>query len=162
MSGLKTVLLFFLIVGRYHPVHVSMTNVEYIQEENVIRYSLKMFKDDFKGIISKNYGHILNYEEKFNDKDKHYIKKYIDHNFNIQLNSKELVQTKFVNYKTNDESIWIYFNCDFEVDLKELYIKNSLLLDMFDDQKNLVIFKHGKSEKGYMLNNRNKNIEITF
>ena len=31
-----------------HPVHVSITNVDYLQNENKVELSIKVFKDDFQ------------------------------------------------------------------------------------------------------------------
>ena len=44
----------------FHPVHVSITSIEYIEGKNSFEVSFKLFWDDFEAIIASKYDVLLN------------------------------------------------------------------------------------------------------
>lgn len=149
---------FFLM----HPVHVSVTNLEIQSENNSISLSFKVFTDDFQSVIDQLYNIKVNLSENENyDLNKEHIDNYLNDNFTIIVNGKELIFTN-TGIKTNDEAVWFFYKTTINKDFKSFVIRNSLMLDLYPDQKNLLILKYGKIERGYQFNFKKKEITINL
>ena len=128
---------------KYHPVHFSVINMEYNDKTEAFDISIKLFIDDFEKIINKNDNVVLNLgkENQLKDCNK-LIDKYIKKNFVIVFDkkavSKNLEQKKFT-VNENDKAIWIYYALKSKKPIKVL-IRNTLMNDLYNDQKNLFIF----------------------
>jgi len=127
----------------YHPVHFSVINMEYNDKTEAFDISIKLFTDDFEKIINKNDNVVLNLgkENQLKDCNK-FIDKYIKKNFVIVFDkkgvSKKLEQQKFT-VNENDKATWIYYSLKSKKPIKVL-IRNTLMNDLYNDQKNLFIF----------------------
>jgi hypothetical protein len=145
-----------------HPVHVSVTNLEIQSENNSISLSFKVFTDDFQSIIDQLYNVKVDLNENGNyDLNKEHIDNYLEDNFTLIDNGKELIFTN-TGIKTNDEAVWFFYKTTINKDLKSIVIRNSLMLDLYPDQKNLLILKYGKIERGYQFNFKKKEITINL
>jgi len=87
------------------------------------------------------------------------IDAYFKDNFKILIKDKEL---KYVNesIKRNDEAVWFYYKIETKKELRRFVIRNSLMLDLYPDQKNLLIMKKGKIERGYSFTIKKKEFTI--
>ncbi len=143
-----------------HPIHVSVTNLEFQSENNTISLSFKVFTDDFQLLVNQLYDVQVDLSENGNyELHKEKIDFYFQEHFKIIFKGKEL---KFTNegIKRNDEAVWFFYNIVTKKEVKTFVIKNSLMLDLYPDQKNLLILKKGKLEKGYQFNIKNKEYTI--
>ena len=145
-----------------HPVHVSVTNLEIQSENNSISLSFKVFTDDFQLMIDQLYNVKVDLSENGNyDLHKKQIDNYLKDNFTLINNGKELIFTN-IGIKTNDEAVWFFYKTKINKDLKSFVIRNSLMLDLYPDQKNLLILKYGEIERGYQFNFKKKEITINL
>ena len=146
-----------------HPVHVSFTNVEYQQKQNEISVSFQVFTDDFELLFYHLYEEVLDLSEsdninQYNEK----IDRYFNQHFTIKSEKRNyhLINN---DYKTTEEFTWFYYRIQLNDDIPEkIKIKDTVLFDLFLDQKNLLIFKWGTIEKGHQFDLRNKEISITL
>jgi len=148
---------------KLHPVHLTFTNVEYIEAQNQFKILFKIFIDDFDNIIFKKYGFKLGFEKK--EKPKNYekiISKYINEHFKIIINNKIKLSLKY-NYhkfKENEPTFYLYFLSKYKGDIKTVKITNSLMTDLFLDQKNLLIFNYKKIQKAIKFDNKKINVRV--
>ena len=156
---------YLLLISNYflmHPVHVSVTNLEIQSENNSISLSFKVFTDDFQLMIDQLYNVKVDLSENGNyDLHKKQIDNYLKDNFTLINNGKELIFTN-TGIKTNDEAVWFFYKTTINKDLKSFVIRNSLMLDLYPDQKNLLILKYGEIERGYQFNFKKKEITINL
>lgn len=149
-----------LITFFFHPVHVSVTNIEYMESEKRFEVSFKIFYDDFETIISDKYNVQLHLgTEKGLENEDIYFLMYIKERFQLFADG-ELLDPGFKSRRMNDDSIWLYFYFERITPAKKIEVRNSLMMDLFPDQKNLVIFKSKGLEKGYILKSKNDKIDI--
>ena len=160
---LKRVFIFFPIIavllGMKHPMHVSVTNIEYKQNNKFIEISSKMFLNDFISILeqtnnikidlSSSSAHI----EKTNQI---MINNYFSTHFSVEINNHKIKFTnfEFVEKKINEESIWLYFKIPNNKKIKNIKIVNTILTDLFSDQNNLLIISIDQEQKGFNLNSK--------
>ncbi|NPA67446.1 MAG: hypothetical protein GXO50_02435, partial [Chlorobi bacterium] len=79
-----------------HPVHFSVTNMEYNEQNKEFDISIKLFADDFEKIVNRNYNVVLNLgKENCLKNAGEYIDKYVKKHF-IIIFDKKLVSKKAV------------------------------------------------------------------
>ncbi len=157
------ILLSVLLVSFAHPVHVSVTNIEYEQERESFIISFKIYTDDFERIIFNKYGiHLrLGNEDELKDQQI-YIDRYISESFQFVVNRNKRLNPEFEGKRMNEEAVWLYYRFGCKQKVRSVSITNSILMDLFNDQTNLVIFKSIDFEKGYRLTNSERNIIINL
>ena len=152
-------LLFFLLA--FHPVHISVTSMEYNKEEEIFLVSFKVFTDDFETNIERKYGVNLNLGKENELKNaSEYFSRYFRESFSFIVNGEELKEPVYLEKKMNDIAVWLYFKYPTSGDVEEVEIKNVIMLDMFMDQSNLLIFKYNDFEEGFIFNS--KKVKIQF
>jgi hypothetical protein len=153
-------LLLFIFLA-FHPVHVSVTSMDYNKVEKVFLVSFKVFTDDFETIVERKYDVDLNLgkENELKNADE-YFNRYFRETFSFIVNGKELKEPVFLEKKMNDIAVWLYYGYPISGNVEKVKIKNIIMLDMFMDQSNLLIFKYNNFEKGFIFNK--EKIEIQF
>jgi len=142
----------------YHPIHVSVCNVELNGTENIV--SVKLFKDDFALALKNNYQISIPMDRANEKTHSEIISKYINSCFQIESGQGKTLKLVFKTTEINEEAIWVYFNAENFTNLAKLRVKNTLMLDLWDDQTNLVILNWKGKETGYRFNRREVEIEI--
>ena len=155
---------FIVITGVFaHPVYVSMTNIEYIPEENQLAVSVKLNLNDLLSLIQVQYGyHFSSYATAhFTDREHQLIEKFISEQLQVFADSV-LVPLTFVGTNQKTEDIWVNFTSSINASTKSLMFHNSLFLFAYSQQKNLLIFSSGKFEKGLMFDRETQWQSILF
>jgi len=139
-----------------HPVHVTVTNIDYISEKKEFVISMKVYIDDFETIVKHNYQVDLNLgkeSELTNSSD--YISKYVLENFALITNDIDKTKKRLVFSKKEivDLSVWFYFTFKCKAKIENLEIKNSLMIDLYNDQTNLLIFTYFGFQQAIEYNN---------
>ena len=135
-----------------HPMHISVTNMEYNNEKQAFDISVKMFTDDFEKALDYKYGIKANIG-KDNEIDdlSGYFSKYAKENLLFFLDGKNNIgtQVKFLKKEMNFEATWLYFELKTDRKIKDVKIKTTFLNDLYPDQKNLLIFTYGEFQEGF-------------
>ncbi len=152
--------LLLLLTAMYHPVHVSVSNLEYNKASHRFELSVKLFYDDFESIIARKYNVFLKLKaEGLNDNEEFYFMKYIKENFILTVNGTKL-EPVYKFRKINEDSVWLYLYFEQKEEPEHITLTNRLMMDMFSDQSNLLMIKSTDFEKGYILKGRKDKIEI--
>ena len=134
-----------------HPVHISVTNIDYKIKENKFDISVKLFLDDFEKIINKNEKVHLNLGKRNELSNANfYIQKYISEHLMFSFNHKRFKSKKLIllkkEIKSDENTVWLYLEYK-QKKVKDLKIINTLMNDLYRDQKNLLIFTCKNTEK---------------
>ncbi len=138
-----------------HPVYVSVTNINVDVNNKKIDYSIKLFQDDLSALIYHYYAINLTFDEEKDLTEKQYqvINEYITTTFNIKVNNKPISKLKFQKKELNEGGIWLFYSGTWkDKEIKDITIKNQLMIDFFFDQNNMVILGVNGKENGYMFN----------
>ncbi len=139
-----------------HPVHVSLTNIEYKKANKNFELVFKIFTDDFENALKNKYGVTTHLgTEKEVKQTNEYIKKYILENFRFLINNRDQTsqRLKFLRKDFNTEATWLYYEFIPPTNIKSVTIKNTILNQLFNDQTNLVFFSYLDGQKAYRLDN---------
>ncbi|MCK4919487.1 MAG: hypothetical protein KAS71_00485 [Bacteroidales bacterium] len=115
---------------------------------------MKLFKDDFQLAIEHNFGKYIVLENADNIPENKMIEDYIHNMFSLIANTRDTLKLKYKNNELNEEAIWLNYKC-YVSGLKNIHIYNSIFLDIYHDQTNLVIINFNGKQNGYRFNSKN-------
>jgi hypothetical protein len=149
--------LLFLTCAIAHPIHVTVTNMDFQSDSNRIDYSIRLYYDDFQSLINYKYQTTLDFQNRnrLTSTEQNAILDYISQSFQIIVNKNDILAADFLGWKLENQSVWLFFCTNISGRMKEIGIRNMLLLDLFNDQSNLIILQHRGIEKGLEFNKRN-------
>ncbi|MDH5475451.1 MAG: hypothetical protein OEX22_07160 [Cyclobacteriaceae bacterium] len=142
LIGLAVVI---ILTAFRHPMHVSVTEIEIDGTEKSIKVITHVFMDD----IEKSYRATKNNNElDITDKAvkpdfKKFLGNYLTKNITLKVNGNAM-EAAFLGYEEEGDGLWCYLEATKVKKVKTLEVKNSLLLDVFEDQANLVHVEHEK------------------
>ncbi len=167
MRFLATYLILFIcftISTSFHPIHVTVTNINFNSNNKAFDVSIKLFLDDFQNVILKNNSVELNLGKtnELSNAD-NYILNYIRNNVKFTINNNKLSQKKlkFVRKEIIDGAIWLYFTYQLSGKIETIQVDNNLLNDYYPDMTNLVIMKYNNIENGYTLDKHKTSFKIS-
>lgn len=156
---------FYKVLPDFHPVHISFTTIEYIDSEKKFKVMFKIFVDDFDLVLKLKYGKDLKLLQ--GRWEKNYLKiinSYILEHFKIIVKGKNKAKSslKFVSREVKENAIWLNYEFDHKPKSEIFNIKNTLMMDLYLDQKNLLIFAFNGEQKGVQFDYKNTEQEIRF
>jgi hypothetical protein len=134
----------------FHPVHISFTNVDYNEAQDKFEILFKLFIDDFDEILKNKYGKNLNLTGgRWENNYVETINKYVLEHFKLIINRKDKTKSslRFVKKETAEDAIWLYYDFITKEKNNTFEVHNSLMTDLFMDQKNLLIFTYKGKQK---------------
>lgn len=143
-----------------HPIHVSMTNIEYNKNKAEYEVIVKVFSDDFQKNIKALYNTDLNLgkaNEANNTVD--LITKYFNKTLNISFDGKKQ-NLVYVSKKMNFEATWVVFKLSSKNKIKNIDIRNNIMNEFYKDQTNLLIFTKGDLQKAFNLDYKDIDAKI--
>ena len=132
----------------FHPVHVTLTSIDYVKEKRSLEVFVKLYYDDFLLECSKE-GRELKAESSAsgNDELRLLMEKYIGEKIIIKINDKE-VHGKLKDFNIQDNEARV--NLEYRDVQKpvSLTVKNLIMTGLYSDQANMVIIRIGDFEQG--------------
>ena len=136
-----------------HKFYLSVTNVEYAEENDAFQITSRIFIDDMDDLLEERYGIDSKLatpnESKMADA---YIEKYFRSKFVVELNGKP-AQYNFLGKQYDNDVVICYLEIPkvgFQ-GLKSIAIQNEILTDLFEEQQNVVHLKWKGHKKSFVL-----------
>lgn len=159
--------LFYSFIPK-HAIHLSITEMDFKVkgDKTEIQVSHKIFIDDLEKALVKNYKPIFeNSKPNISTKTQHkeaqkyiydYFKKVVDFQINSQKKDIDYIGLEF-----EGDVVWVYgiIEKTTSTEKESIFIKNMILIDMFDDQRNMLYLSKeisGTEKKKEFLNFTNK------
>ena len=133
-----------------HPIHISVTYVEYNPKSGSFEITHKIFIDDFESALQlyDNESFQLGTKKELPETDS-YIKKYMAQQFEVKVNG-ETIKGEYLGREMDLESIWIYHEIKDVPNAEAIEIKNAVLLDLYEDQKNITHLKYKGQKQSFL------------
>lgn len=150
---LVVLLLPLLAFAVAHKFYLSVTSVEYSDRYRAIQLTTRIFIDDFDKVLLQRYGikgNLATKEESAMADT--YIEKYLKEKFIVEINGEQ-VDYDFLG-KVYDNDIMICYVEVPEISLEStssISLRNEVLMDIFEEQKNVVHFRLGNQKKSFVL-----------
>lgn len=151
-----------LTASNLHPIHISLTNIDFNQENKSLEITHRFFVDDFEERLERDFdGKLqLGTKKEHPDSDR-VIEEFLTQNFIILVNGKPVSRT-FIGKEVEAEAIWVYVEVPKVKKIKEINVEHRTLLDVFRDQKNFINVKYEGEKKAVILNVRTPAGSISF
>jgi len=141
-----------------HPVHLTVTNIEYNTNDKKFDITIRLFVDDFEKILDTKYNTKLNLFKQNEAKNADfYIQNYITQNLKLKINGNFINEKKFILEKRSQEdiTIWLTFSVKYKQRIHSIEITNKLMTDLYRDQKNMLIFTYQSKQSALEFNYKN-------
>ncbi|RAW03216.1 DUF6702 family protein [Pseudochryseolinea flava] len=135
---MKTVIACLLSFLFVHPLHVSVTEIEFNEKNKSLEIMSRIFADDLEETLRKRTGNqtfdiLAAPKETVNQ----LMTAYYNENLKVSLDGKAQV-IHFLGHERDGDAFIFYIEIEKVKKWKTIQTTNSLLTEMFDDQSNLV------------------------
>jgi len=144
-------ILFFSIWFLFHPVHVTMTSIDYIPEMKSYKVFIRMYFDDFLRDCHLDAGDIQNKQfSENNSTSRGVMEKYLKEKIVIKVNEEQLSgKLKEMNLADNQISMILEYGAGKQA--KTITVKNLIMIGLYSDMSNMLILKINDFEEGLKL-----------
>ncbi|HMQ08050.1 MAG TPA: hypothetical protein PKC30_12160 [Saprospiraceae bacterium] len=139
-----------------HDIHLSVCDFEYFPSSRKVELTIKIFYDDLLEAVGLRMGEELPEDYKSADD---LIEKFINKHFAIHVNGKKKV-LNYIDSYSYPPAVWSTLEFDQDEEIKEIKIFNTILLELFNDQKNLVNVSYGSKKHVVVMDHKKKEIVI--
>ncbi len=154
----SSLLLPLLFWSGLHDFHVSRCLIHYAEEESSLQITLHVFLDDLEEALSRRGAEQLFLGTELEKEGAGvYVERYLRQQFEIRINGKQ-VEYVYLGRELSDDlmGLWCYLEITSISEFREISIRNQILMEVFDDQKNIIQLEGPSGKKGSMLFNQGK------
>jgi hypothetical protein len=135
----------------FHPVHVTLTSIEYVPEKDSLKVFVKMYFDDFLLDIGMNKEKSSAISFSSDDlKARETLEKYLNRKLNIEVN-KKLLTGKINDLEIVDNEVKLNLEYSKVRSPEIIFVRNLIMTDLYKDQSNMMIIKVKDFEEGIKL-----------
>lgn len=136
-----------------HEFHTSIAEIEYNRKSRAFEVSLRVFIDDFE----KALGGLSGKKEMLDKTNKHHtlIMKYIKQNFFITNRRGKQKEMTLIGKEFKTDAVWLYIEIPFRESLRKAKFTNSLLMEHFDDQVNIINLQYKGKKESFLFRKTN-------
>lgn len=142
----------FILGVWVHPLHVSVTEIEYDEKESELEIMMRIFTDDLENAIRL--------QQKINDLDilnppkgmttDRLVGSYILNHFTVALDGKKQA-IRYLGQEHEGEAFVCYLLVDNVRKWDKIEVMNDVLCELFEDQSNLIHVTIGETVKSLRL-----------
>lgn len=157
------VLLFLAVISlssftSVHKFYVSVTEIEYNEKAQSLQIISRVFIDDFENVLKARYDKDIKLGARVETSgaEKH-IEKYLEQKIDVALDGKP-VEVEYLGKEYQNDMILFYIEVPQVKKFKEITVRNSVLMDLFEEQKNLVhVELNGRTKSMVLVSDNDKN-----
>lgn len=145
-----------------HKFFVSVTQIDYIQEEQSIQIISKIFIDDIERLIRERYDETITLSDIKEPKIvNYYLDRYLKEKLSITINGKPEI-INFIGKDYEDDIMVCYLEIEGIPIIETIEIQNTMLFNLFEDQQNIVRTKINGKNKSFILIKENNKGMLNF
>lgn len=165
--GLAVIALGLALMSTVHPLRLSLCEIEYTSDKELLSIHLKLFLTDVnEAIVFDPYSKELAFcQPNESPKANKLLLDYLDQFFYVKVNQKKVdlqIKSKRLGGEGENTALWVYFEYRQAQPVKSLEIKNAVFTDLFFDQNNIVYVHVDGRSKSLMLNKKTAVHELKF
>lgn len=156
------ILLIPLFAFTMHKYYLSSTKIEYKKESKTIQITMRFFIDDLQETINSTYSKdvelALPNEPKEIDS---LINNYISKKLEVIINTNKKAFS-FLGKEYNNDEIYIYLEIENVELINSIEIKNSMLMEIFSEQQNIIKLYINDTKKTFLLTKQKDKDSLKF
>lgn len=145
-----------------HKYYLSVTDLEYNPETKSVQVITRLFYDDIEEVLQERYDDAVivdaTYDQAVIDR---YLKKYFAQKLEVNINNEEK-KLNFIGKEYEDDYVVCYLEISDVSNIQSIEITNTLLTDVFPEQKNMVHTSIDKRKKSFLLTRENPKGLLNF
>ncbi|MEZ4829412.1 MAG: DUF6702 family protein [Bacteroidia bacterium] len=153
---------FALPLPATHPFYLSIAEIDYNSQNKTFEVSLKLFTDNLESGLEKAFPDKFQPGQPISATDKdQLVAAYLKDKFSVSVNGKP-VEFTFLGQEVLPDVTWCYLEGKNISSVQKVRVKNLLLLEVFDSQKNIVHIDISGRKKSLLLQRGNTEEEVLF
>lgn len=145
-----------------HPFYVSVCQIDHNPDTDALEVSFRIFMDDLEQALETMGTDRLRLgTEREAEKADLYISRYLARHVEIEINGRR-VNAAFLGKEVDSDAIWCYLEVENIPVLETMTMTNTLLLETFEDQVNLVHVNAGGQKKSLLFNGQQVSQTLDF
>lgn len=145
-----------------HKFYVSVTEIEHNETARSLQIISRVFTDDFEDVLKLRYDPAVRLGRDVESPGaKRHIKKYLEQKLEIEINGTP-GKLNYLGMEYDNDMILLYLEVPNIKQVKSIKVKNTVLMDMFEEQKNLVHVEVKGKVKSLVLAGGNVENSIKF
>ena len=152
-----------VLLAKTHPFYLSLTEIRFNSSSKKIEVAQKIFWDDLETALGRHFNEnidFLNPEDQ--SKLDSQIRRYLLTHNQVLVNGK-LLTLNYLGYEVEEDAAWFYLESSETEAPKTVEVKNTILLDDFNGQQNIVhIYNQSKSPRSLLLGKGEATGKIEF
>ena len=149
--GLFLILVPFFAFTGIHKYYISVTQINYLEDEQSIQIISRIFIDDFEKLLRERYDEGITLTSKDEPKTTDlYIERYLKEKIKIKINN-EASNMVFIGKEYDADLVKCYLEIEAVKQIETFEVSNTVLFDVFEDQQNIVKTKINSKQKSLIL-----------
>ena len=130
-----------------HDFHTSITDIKYNPRTQSLEVAVKVFTDDLEEALSKFTKTKVVYNSKSSEQ-KQQLSAYLQSKLSFEVAKGKPLKYNLLGSEAETDAVWMYIEVPVKsASLAQLYVKNAVLTELFNDQMNIVNLNYkGKTE----------------
>ena len=168
LRGLIVSIAFLFIADlEAHPLRLSLCEIEYYPNKQVLTINLKLFLTDVNEAIvfDPNSKELAFCQPNESPIANQMLMDYVNQFFYVKVNGKVVnlkINSKRLSGEDDNTALWVYFETRQSEPLTSMEIKNAVFTDLFFDQNNIVYVHVNGTSKSMMLNKKTAVHQLEF
>lgn len=144
-----------------HPLHVSVTEIEFDQKEKSLEIMMRIFTDDLEEAVRKKQQRKLNLLDPARTTTDALIGDYLAAHFTVKVDNRAL-KLEYLGHELEADAVICYIEVKNVKKWKTIEITNDIIMEVYNDQSNLVNVTFGDEVKSLRLTTDNSTGMLTF
>lgn len=137
-----------------HDIHVSKCEIQWNEAASTLEVATQIYLDDLQTVLTKHGAAELNLcSDRESKEADQYLKQYLAKKLEISADGQTL-SPNYIGKEPSEDllAVWCYIELKVPNNFTQIKVRYDLLMDLYDDQKNIVSLKI-KGKNGFMLFN---------
>lgn len=146
-----------------HPIHISVTEIEFDQKEKALEIMMRVFIDDLEVSLKDRFDQPdLDLFDRANaDKLDELMRPYLADHFRITLDGKP-ARINYLGHEQEPDVFIFYIEVENVKRWEEIDVRNTIIMETYNDQSNLVNVAVGETIKSLRLTRDTPNGTLSF
>lgn len=143
-------LLFTLTASTVHKFHMALYQINYDSEKKMLQITSRLHIEDLNKALEKKYKKKIAVENENSSSEEVLIKEYLNNRFSIKVNG-QVKPLNFLSKEIDGDELVIYSNIKNIAKINTLEIQNTVLIECFSDQQNMINVNVLGEKKSFLL-----------
>lgn len=159
---LVTLIAVVAVSTAWHKYYFSVSQIDYNDKTQSLEVISRIFYDDLEKTLQMRYDPDIKVDNTYpKQKLDQYISRYFDQKFLVSINGEQK-QLDYLGHKDENDYVVCYIEIKDVTTIQSLKIENTLLMDAFTEQKNVVHVNIQPVEKSFLLTAENDKAVLNF